>query len=109
MSPRNHTKIALAILFLKVPLLLVLVICAGFLLTGCFMVKDHWMEKAKLSLIKDSCLDLCDILDSVAVVHDSPIRVDLNFPGIGNGGLPREDVLPIIEQLPDNVHVWEYR
>lgn len=75
---------------------------------GCFMVKDHWKEQARLSLISQSCQDLCEVIDSNAVVHDYPIRVDLNFPGIGNGGLAREAVLPIIERLPDNVHVWEY-
>lgn len=70
---------------------------------GFFMVKDHWAEAAKLSIIQESV----DILvkDAWAEVHD---RIDLNFPGIGNGKLKREDVLPILEALPNNVHVWEY-
>ena len=64
-----------------------------------FMVKDHWREHAKLEIIKES----------VDLVHKirSNFRVDLNFPGIGNGGLKREDVLPLLEDLPDNVHIWE--
>ena len=33
-------------------------------------------------------------------------RVDLNFPGIGNGKLLMEDVLPVIDCLGDNVNVW---
>lgn len=80
---------------------------------GFFMVKDHWAEEAKLSIIEESVAELCDKLTprgqrfcSTKYLHD--VRVDLNFPGIGNGKLRREDVLPIIEQLPDNVHVWEY-
>lgn len=80
---------------------------------GFFMVKDHWAEDAKLSLIEKSVEELCDKLTprgqrfcSTKYLHD--VRVDLNFPGIGNGKLKREDVLPLIEKLPDNVHVWEY-
>lgn len=70
--------------------------CIGF-----FMVKDHWREPAKLEIIQESVNDLK--ASARGYTH-----VNLNFPGIGNGKLKREDVLPIIEQLPDNVHVWEY-
>lgn len=70
---------------------------------GCFMVKHHWRDKANLKLISGSTEQLAALIDYVGVG-----RVDLNFPGIGNGGLAREAVLPIIERLPDNVHVWEY-
>lgn len=34
-------------------------------------------------------------------------KIHLNFPGIGNGGLKRSNVLPLLERLPDNVKVWE--
>lgn len=74
---------------------------------GCFMVKDHWKNQARLDIIQNSCIRLTEILDTITRVYGEPIRVDLNFPGIGNGGLSRDDVLPIIEQLPDNVHIWE--
>jgi len=70
-------------------------------LVGFFMVKYHWREEAKLNVIENSVNELCEWISR----YD---RVDLNFPGIGNGKLKREDVLPIIEVLPDNVHVWEY-
>ena len=70
-------------------------------LMGYFMVKTHWRDEARLDVIDDSVIDLSE----TAPHYD---RIDLNFPGIGNGKLKREDVLPIIEQLPDNVHVWEY-
>ena len=69
---------------------------------GYFMVKDHWAEPAKLSIIEESVESLMGFLS------DDERRVDLNFPGIGNGKLRREDVLPIIQRLPDKVHVWEY-
>lgn len=68
---------------------------------GWFMVKDHWAEEAKLSIITNSLEDLIEWADQWK-------RIDLNFPGIGNGKLSREDVLPLLEVLPDNVHVWEY-
>ncbi len=70
---------------------------------GYFMVKDHWAAPADLAIIQRSTDSLMNWLD-----QDTLSRVDLNFPGIGNGKLKREQVLPIIEQLPDNVHVWEY-
>ncbi len=71
---------------------------------GCFMVKYSWDEPARLELIEQSTQRLIEILDSLEII---PL-VALNFPGIGNGKLKREDVLPIIERLPDNVEVWEY-
>lgn len=75
---------------------------------GCFMVKDHWQNPACPVIIMDSVDTLKDILRSLNEIGIGYQRIDLNFPGIGNGKLKREDVLPIIEQLPDNVHVWEY-
>ncbi len=36
-------------------------------------------------------------------------RVHLNMPGVGLGGLTREQVLPALERLPDAVTVWAYR
>lgn len=73
-------------------------------LVGYFMTKHHWRESSVLSVIENSTDDL------IAFLTDGPIdyRVDLNFPGIGNGKLTRQDVLPIIQRLPDNVHIWEY-
>lgn len=70
---------------------------------GFFMVKDHWAAPARLDIIQKSVDELC------AWLQDDPKeRVDLNFPGIGNGRLSREEVLPLLQKLPDSVHVWEY-
>lgn len=70
---------------------------------SCFMVKDHWKAEAKLPIIEESAKQLRDVAR-----RNSAHRYDLNFPGIGNGRLPREAVLPLLTELPDNVHVWEY-
>lgn len=69
---------------------------------GVLQVKDHWHEDAKLHLIAESLKELR------AEAEMFPERIIfLNFPGIGNGRLEREAVLPLLEWLPDNVHVWE--
>lgn len=67
-----------------------------------FQVKRHFRDKADLNLIDMSTKQLIKI----ATKYPSA-RFDLNFPGIGNGELPRHLVLPIIRQLPDNVYIWE--
>lgn len=71
---------------------------------GMFQVKYNWQDDADLDLIKGSVDKLAAALD-----HNSDItRVCLNFPGIGNGKLDYHDVLPIIQSLPDTVHVWTF-
>jgi hypothetical protein len=72
---------------------------------GWFMVKEHWREPALPDKIKASVQELNDRIRSGSYAL---WRIDLNFPGIGNGKLSREDVLPLLAPLPDNVHVWEY-
>jgi len=70
---------------------------------GIFQVKFHYRQAASLDLIRRSTAMLC------AWCADHPYtQVALNFPGIGNGRLRREDVLPIVAQLPDQVTIWEY-
>ena len=71
---------------------------------GLFQVKRHWSTDAILDLIHQSA----DQLTQWASTHPD-CRIDLNFPGIGNGRLSPDQVLPVIKQLPDNVHVWQYR
>lgn len=70
----------------------------GFCL-GAFQVKYGYAEEARLDLIENSAAMLAAL---------GPVgRVAMNFPGTGWGGLKREDVLPIIERLPDSVEVHE--
>lgn len=75
---------------------------------GCFMVKQHWREPADKRMIQQSAASLEDWIQWRKDSDYPNSRFDLNFPGIGNGRLRREDILPIIERLPDTVHVWEY-
>jgi len=69
---------------------------------GVFQSKDHWKGNSSLALIGYSVIALQKYIGSF-----KPKRVDMNCPGIGLGRLPREQVLPIISELPDAVHVWE--
>ena len=70
---------------------------------GAFQVKGHYSQPASLKLIHHSTTRLCEW----CTAHPDA-QVVLNFPGIGNGSLCREVVLPIIAQLPKQVTVWEY-
>jgi hypothetical protein len=68
-----------------------------------FQIKRHYGQPASLELIRYSTAAL-----SVWCAEHREALVYLNFPGAGNGRLQREDVLPIIAQLPDQVTIWEY-
>jgi hypothetical protein len=77
---------------------------------GAPQVKRHYSQPAStlqaqgLELTRRSTAALC------AWCADHPdAQVALNLPGIANGRLHREDVLPIIAQLPDQATIWEYR
>lgn len=68
---------------------------------GVFQVKYHFKEKADVRLIRYSVKCL------VAYTSKYPDKqIHMNYPGIGNGGLPKCVVKPLIVCLPDNVHVW---
>lgn len=71
---------------------------------GAFQVKYDWIDSADLDLIKRSTSQLADF-----ATQRPEMTFNLNFPGIGNGRLARNIVLPIIETLPDNVTVWELK
>jgi len=71
---------------------------------GILQVKHHFADDATPSLIKFSI----DTLARFAVDFPDK-RFDVNFPGIGNGGLAYDDVLPLLKNLPDNVHVWTFK
>lgn len=72
-------------------------------LIGLFQVKHHFNEPTSVELIKRSTVQLFRYITSYP-----KMTVCLNFPGIEYGKLNRDEVLPIIELLPDNVEVWEY-
>jgi hypothetical protein len=70
-----------------------------------FQVKYHFAEHADIELIDSSAFALRHILSSL------PDKLfNMNFPGIGNGNLKMEDVLPILENHfsnCDNIVIWE--
>lgn len=69
---------------------------------GAFQVKYHWNDRADEILIIESAGELFK-----TIAFNNFKRVDLNFPGIGAGGLPRSIIYPVMYILPDVVHVWE--
>ena len=75
----------------------------GSPILAAFQVKTHWADLADLTLIEKSVT----VLDRLARRDWKHLKVGLNFPGIGNGGLKEVDVLPLLKRLPDNVSVWK--
>lgn len=69
---------------------------------GAFQVKIHWRDAADLNLIRGSS----SRLTGLARKHPTK-RFAVNMPGTGNGRLAVQDVMPIIEELPDNVWVYQ--
>lgn len=70
---------------------------------GAFQTKVHWREDSSPELIAFSTGKL------LAWCREHPAaQVHLNLPGVGLGGLSREQVLPVLASLPDSVTVWEY-
>lgn len=65
--------------------------------------KLHFSTPSPLELVKQSLL----ILENAT--KDNYEEVHLTMPGVGYGKLPLRDVLPLVERLPDNFHVWSKR
>lgn len=76
----------------------------GWLVTpdkiGLFQVKYTFWQKADLNLIEFST----NLLNRY--VNEFNINVSINYPGIGFGGLKKEEVEPIIKNLDDRVTVY---
>lgn len=67
---------------------------------GAFQTKIDWKQPSNLELIRKSTLMLLEVSSNYK-------RIDLCYPGINHGKLNPSDVLPIIQQLPDNVYIWQ--
>jgi len=67
---------------------------------GIFQVKHHWKKPASLELIEHAVQKLNEYCEA----HPD-LTIRMNFPGIGNGQLQYDDVLPIVEQINDQVVV----
>ena len=68
---------------------------------GAFQTKNHWRDNASLELIALSVFKLRGHM-----VGRGHLTYALNFPGIGHGGLDPEEVLTLLEDLPDQVGVY---
>lgn len=68
---------------------------------GWFKVKHHWRDNASLDLITESTRQLKEL-----AMSRQDIKFHINYPGIGNGKLTREQVEPILRTLPDNVFIY---
>jgi hypothetical protein len=68
---------------------------------GAAQIKHHFRNKADLDLIAFSMAFLADEAKAKSYIYH------INYPGIGNGGLDKDIVRPILDILPDNVYVWE--
>ena len=67
---------------------------------GIFQVKVHWRDMARLPIIRRSVVGLTNYADKYP---NKTFR--MNYPGIGAGGLTRDEVEPLLEALPDNVTI----
>lgn len=72
--------------------------------TGAFQVKTDWQNQADTRLLAGAAKQLTNMLGR----RSPDWTVFVNYPGIGNGGLSKTDVAPIINGWPDNVHVWTF-
>lgn len=70
----------------------------------CFPVKHQWWEPADLGLIAASVQQLCAF-----ALHVAPAVVVLPRPGVGNGKRTWAEVAPLLENLPENVHVITWK
>jgi hypothetical protein len=68
---------------------------------GLFQTKRDWRDESGLDLIGKSAMQLLKW-----TARRPKQIVYLNYPGIGCGGREESEVRPIIEELPDTVHVW---
>jgi hypothetical protein len=68
---------------------------------GIFQVKKQYDEQAQLMLINYSCQILVQWIRG----SEGACPVRMNFPGIGNGGLPRGVVEPVLRAHFDKVDV----
>ena len=68
---------------------------------GAFQTKIHWQNKSPLDLVEVSVLQLKHIAErrGAYIFH-------LPCPAVSNGGRSVDDILPMLETLPDNVIVY---
>jgi hypothetical protein len=66
--------------------------------------KTHYQNKANIKLIIESLKHF-----AVFVNQNSNIKFHMPIPGIGCGGISKQEIIPILNQfLPENVILYEY-
>lgn len=75
---------------------------------GAFQTKDFYGENSDLALIAASCIALTNKIQAFRDMYERDPIVHMPYPGIGAGRLAESDVEPIIENLPDCVHIWQF-
>lgn len=68
---------------------------------GAFQTKIHWRKLSPLYLVQDSI----DKLKRISEERPS-WAFHLPCPAISHGGLNKDEVLPLLEALPDNVIIY---
>lgn len=71
---------------------------------GAFQTKHNWKHQSYKHIIETSIRNLFDWI----MIH-RPKRVDLNYPGIGNGKLDIKEIGYQVNLLPDLVHIWRFK
>lgn len=76
---------------------------------GLFQTKIHYSDPARLSLIGHAIVRMNAWLKWLYGFDEFPPnpKVVMCFPGIGLGGLRRESVLPLLEDLDPSVEIYE--
>lgn len=70
---------------------------------GAFQVKTLYKEAASPVLIREAARKLA----AWAGEHPN-YTINMNYPGIGCGNLPEDVVRPLLDVLPDSVHIWKF-
>ena len=66
-----------------------------------FQTKRDWRQPSPLDLIKASTEALHQFAE-----QNPTAQIKLPLPGVGKGNLSTDLVIPVIENLPQNVEVW---
>jgi hypothetical protein len=68
---------------------------------GAFQTKINWQESSPMFIVMDSVNKL------TRIANERPLwTFHLPCPAINHGGQKVEDILPMLEQLPDNVIIY---
>lgn len=76
------------------------------ILVGALQVKYRWFETANYDLVSASISKMVDDIKNRPYMNG--VQIHMNFPAIGNGELSRGNILPLVQALPDQFHVWEF-